>query len=242
MTDHIVKAYGEELDRLKAAAVAMGKLSSEQLEDAISAVERSDVDLAARVVEREPDADQMEHQIERLAIRLLALRQPMAIDLREILSALRIANELERICDYAEDLAKRLIALQTTGIEPVHSLINLGRFAITMVKDAMSAYEAENARQAQDVWDRDKTLDEMYTGLFRELLTYMLEDVRRMSASTHMLFMARAIERVGDRATNIAEMVRYLVSGTPVEEERPKADMTKSIIVPANSGVTDATR
>jgi phosphate transport system protein len=164
-------------------------------------------------------------------VRLLALRQPVAVDLRMILAALRIANELERICDHAEDMAKRLIALGTGGAKPVRSLVNLGRFATAMVKDAMHAYTARDAQLAREVWDKDRELDEMYTALFRELLTYMIEDPRRLSASSHMLFMARDLERVGDRATNIAEMVRYLVSGIPVEEERPKADATKSIML-----------
>jgi len=171
------------------------------------------------------------HQIDDMVIRVLALRQPWAIDLREVLSALRIAIELERICDHAEDLAQRLITLRSARVEPVHSIVNLGRFAMKMVGDALNAYSKMDDVEAQQVWTRDIELDAMYTALFRELLTYMLEDPRGISANTQMLFMARAIERIGDRATNIAETVRYLVGGTPVEEERPKADATKSIML-----------
>jgi phosphate transport system protein len=234
MTDHLSKSFEEELLRLKSLVVTMGNLTIEQLETALQAAERLDTALAARVIEREPEADRLEHQIDSLVIRVLALRQPMAVDLRQALSGLRIANELERICDHAKGLAERLIALATSGNARLRSLINLGRFAVVMVKDAMHAYHEVDALQAEEVWNRDKELDEMYTGLFRELLTYMAEDPRRISSSTQMLFMARDIERVGDHATNIAEMVSYLVGGVPVEEERPKADATKSLVLAAS--------
>ena len=132
-------------------------------------------------------------------------------------------------------MAKRVMVLGDGAIEVMHSLVALGRFATAMVKDAMHAYAAKDEREAQQVWDRDRELDAMYTGLFRELITYMIEDPRRISSSTHMLFIARGVERIGDRATNIAEAVRYIVSGVPIEEERPKADATKSMMVPTAS-------
>jgi len=229
MTDHMSRPFEEELLRLKDLVLTMGSLTIDQLDRALQAAHRSDTALATRVIEREPEADRLEHQIDTLVIRVLALRQPMAVDLRQALSALRIANELERICDHAKDFAERLIALAVGGNGRLRSLINLGRFATIMVKDAMHAYQEADAREAEDVWNRDKELDEMYTGLFRELHTYMAEDARRISPSVQMLFMARDIERVGDRATNIAEMVQYLVSGLPQEEERQKADATKSL-------------
>jgi len=231
MTDHISKSFEEDLLRLKDLVIVMGGLTIRQLDGALQAAEGSDTSIATRVIEREPEADRLEHEIDGLVIRILALRQPMAVDLRHALSALRIANELERICDHAKDFAQRLIALAAGGNARLRSLINLGRFATVMVKDAMRAYQEADDRQAEDVWHRDRVLDEMYTGLFRELLTYMAEDARRISASVQMLFMARDIERVGDRATNIAEMVRYLVGGLPVEEARQKADATKSMIL-----------
>jgi len=233
MTDHLSRSFEEDLLRLKDLVIGMGDLTIEQLDRAFQAADRSDPSMAAVVIEHEPEADRLEHEIDNLVIRVLALRQPMAVDLRNALSALRIANELERICDHAKDFAQRLIALAAAGNARLRSLINLGRFATIMVKDAMHAYQEADDRQAEDVWNRDKELDEMYTGVFRELLTYMAEDARRISASVQMLFMARDIERVGDRATNIAEMVRYLVGGLPVEEKRQKADATKSMILPA---------
>ena len=229
MTNHIVKSFDEELRRLKELVKGMGILTSEQLKAAVDAVERSDRAIACRVVEREPEADRMQHEIDRLSVRLLALRQPVAVDLREVLSAQRIANELERICDYAEDLAERFIGLRMSGEEPHRSLVALARFAVAMVEDAMVAYACRDNGRAQEVWARDKELDEMYSTCFAELLAYMMENSQRTSAGTQMLMMARAIERAGDRATNIAEMVRYLVGGTLVEEERPKADTTKTL-------------
>ena len=227
----MMKPFEEELARLKGMVTDMGELTDVQLQAATGSIEGPDSELARSVIQREPEANRMMHEIDNLVIRVLALRQPWAVDLREVLSALRIAIELERICDHAEDLAERVITLRTARVEPVHSLVNLGRFAMKMVNDAMHAYTQRDANEAQQIWTRDAELDAMYTALFRELLTYMLEDPRGISANTQMLFMARAIERIGDRATNIAETVRYLVGGTPVEEERPKADATKSILL-----------
>jgi phosphate transport system protein len=227
--DHIVRSFDEQLRRLNQLVEEMGKLTCEQLKGALDAVERSDRAIACRVIEREADADRMQHEIDRLSICLLALRQPVAIDLREVLSAQRIANELERICDYAEDLAERFIALRTSGEEPMRSLIALGRFAVAMVEGAMAAYSSRDNQRAQEVWTRDKELDEMYSACFAELLAYMMQNSQRTSTGSQMLMMARTIERAGDRATNIAEMVRYLVGGMLVEEERPKADTTKTL-------------
>jgi phosphate transport system protein len=229
MIDHTVKSFDQELNRLKDMVKTMGKLTCEQLKAGVDAIEASDRDLAKRVIEREPQADRMEHEIDRLAIRLLALRHPVAIDLREVLSAQRIANELERICDYAEDLAERCIGLRAVGGEPMAPLISLGRFAVALVEDAVTAYANGDTRQAQEVWARDKDLDEMYSSCFGKLLAFMTGDPRRTSTGTQMLMMARALERAGDRATNIAEVVRYLVEGTIVEEERPKANATKAL-------------
>lgn len=230
MTQHVSRSFEQEMSRLKHLVVTMGGLTVEQLNTALDALERVDSALATRVIEREPEADRLEHEIDRLVIHVLALRQPMAVDLRAALAGLRIANELERICDHAEDLAERLIALAAGGDERLRSLINLGRFALVMVQDAMHAYREADAREAAEVRTRDKELDAMYSGLFRELITYMAENKRWISMSTQMLFMARDIERVGDHATNIAEMVTYLVGGVPVEDERPKADTTTSVV------------
>jgi phosphate transport system protein len=229
-----MKSFNKELDGLKAHVLRLGRLTQKQLDRALDAAEKLDIGLAALILEREPDANRMEHEVDQLAIRLLALRQPVANDLRAVISALRIANELERVCDYAADFAERFITLQTRDGEPIRALVNIGRFAVLMLEDAMQAYESGNVRQAEVVWSRDKELDKMYTELFRQLLGCMVKDAGRISMSTQMLFMARDIERVGDRATNIAENVWYLIRGTMPEETRPKADATRSIVSPTS--------
>lgn len=231
MTNHPTKPYEKELFRLNHAITVMGELTGEQLATVIAAAERSDARFAASVIERDPEADRMAQEVHNLAVRILALRHPIAIDLRQVMSALKIAGELERICDYAKDLALRLIALRTAQIEPLHSLLDLARSAATMVDDTMQAYTQMDVAEARAVWNRDAELDARYTAVFRELLLHMLEDPRRISAGTQMLFMARAVERIGDRATNIAEIVMYLVGGTAIEDERPKADATKSMML-----------
>ena len=181
--EHAVKSYENELDLLRSLTLSMGKLTGEQLDRALEAIESLDADSAARVIEREPEADRLEHEIDTLVARILALRQPVASDLRHILASLRIANELERICDYAEDLGKRVMAMSGSPAALSSSLINLGRFSATMVQDAMDAYAERNVDKARDVWGRDKDLDDLYTGLFRELLTYMMEDPHQISVT-----------------------------------------------------------
>lgn len=229
-SNHTVKSYNEQLRLLKSNAMLMGRLTLEQLQDALDAVERSDSSPAHRVIEREPQANHMEHEIDELATRVLALRQPVAVDLRAVLSSLRIANELERICDYAVDLAERSLTLRNDGGEQIPSFIAFGRYAAKMVGDALAAFENGDDGQAQDVWNRDKELDAMYTAIFRALVKRMIDDPDGISVTTQFLFMARSIERTGDRATNIAEDVLYLVRGTLPEDDRPKGDVTRRIL------------
>ena len=212
--EHIIKRYDEELDRLNKMIVEMGGLAESQLAAAIDAVVKRDSDLAASVVEGDGRVDQIERDLDTLAIRLLALRQPMARDLREIFVALKIASDLERICDYAANVAKRSIALaQTPPIQPVYALPRMAHLALALVKDVIDAYVERDPDKALDVWNRDEELDEMYSSLFREFLTYMMEDPRNIGVYTHLLFMAKNIERIGDHATNIAEDLYYLIYG-----------------------------
>src|ERR1051325_7332364 len=225
--EHIIKSYDDELSRLNQIIVEMGGLAESQLASAIASVVQRDSDLAGRVVEADAAVDQLERDLDNLAIRLLALRQPMARDLREIVAALKIASDLERICDYAANVAKPSIALaQTPPIQPVQSLPRMTRLALLLVKDVIDAYVARDADKAYAVWVRDEELDEMYASLFRVLLTYMMEDPRNIGPCTHLLFIAKNIERIGDHATNIAEIVYYLVHGRSLDEERPKGDNT----------------
>jgi phosphate transport system protein len=223
--EHIIKSYDEELDRLNKMIVEMGGLAESQLADAIEGVVKRDSDLAARVIQDDEKVDQLERDLDNLAIRLLALRQPMARDLREIVAALKIAADIERICDYAANVAKRSIALaQSPPVQLVYALPRMAHLAQLLVKDVIDAYIARDADKAIRVWNRDEELDEMYSSVFRELLTYMMEDPRNIGACTHLLFMAKNIERIGDHATNIAENLYYLVHGTPLTEARPKRD------------------
>jgi phosphate transport system protein len=235
--EHIIKSYDEELERLSNMIVEMGGLAESQLASAIEAVSERDSELAARVIEGDDKVDQLERDLDNLAIRLLALRQPMARDLREIVAALKIGSDLERICDYAVNVAKRSIALaQTPPIQPVHSLPRMAHFALLEIKDVIDAYVARDADKAFAVWMRDEELDEMYANLFRVFLTYMMEDPRNIGPCTHLLFMAKNIERIGDHATNIAENVYYLVHGIPLTEARPKGDRSSLEVVGPGRG------
>jgi len=224
-SEHIVKSYDEELERLKQIIVEMGGMAESQLADAIDAVTKRDSELAAQVIQADDKVDQLERDLDNLAVRLLALRQPMARDLREVVAALKIASDLERICDYAANVAKRSIALaQSPPIQPAHALPRMAQLALLLVKDVIDAYVERDPDKALDVWNRDEELDEMYSSLFREFLTYMMEDPRNIGVYTHLLFMAKNIERIGDHATNIAEDLYYLVYGRPLDQVRPKGD------------------
>jgi phosphate transport system protein len=236
-SEHIVRGYDEELQKLNNTIAEMGGLAESQLGAAIEAVAERDSELAARVVEGDAKVDQLERDLDNLAIRILALRQPVARDLREIFAALKIASDLERIADYAANVAKRSIALsQTPPVRPVYALPRMAHFAQVQIKDILDAYVARDAEKAYAVWTRDAELDEMYSSLFRELLTYMMEDPRSIGPCTHLLFMAKNIERVGDHATNIAEKLYYLVNGTPLEQARPKGDLSSLEVVAPSSG------
>jgi len=233
VSEHIIKSYDEELRRLDNAITQMGGLAETQLANAIEAVVKRDSRLAADVVEADARVDQLEQDIESLALRLLALRQPMAVDLRQILAALKTASDLERIGDYATNVAKRSIVLnQSPAVKPAFSIPRMGRLGQAMIKDVLDAYVERDADKALLVWARDEELDEMYTSLFRELLTYMIEDPRNITACTHLLFMAKNIERIGDHATNIAETLYFMVHGTPLTMSRPKRDWTTSTSAP----------
>jgi phosphate transport system protein len=232
VSEHIIKSYDEELQRLDRTITAMGGLAESQLGDAIDAVTRRDSELAAEVIEGDNQVDQLERDIESLVMRLLALRQPMARDLRQSIAALKIASDLERIGDYAANVAKRSIALnQTPPVKPVYAVPRMGRLAQAMIKDILDAYVERDAEKALAVWLRDEELDEMYTSLFRELLTYMIEDPRNITACTHLLFIAKNLERIGDHTTNVAETLYFLVHGTPLAQVRPKGDRSSLAVI-----------
>ncbi|TCO39947.1 phosphate signaling complex protein PhoU [Dokdonella fugitiva] len=225
--DHIVKSYDEELERLTGELQRMGKLALAQLAAAVDAVIERDSHAASKIVHNDRTIDALEHEVSHDVVRLLALRQPMARDLREILAALRIATDIERIGDYAANVAKRSIVLnQSKPVQLVAALPRLARLAQSLAEDVLDAYRNYDADKALDAWARDEELDEQYTGLFRELLTYMMEDPRNITPCTHLLFMAKNLERIGDHATNIAENVYFLVHGTQIAQARRKGDTT----------------
>ncbi|RMD61552.1 MAG: phosphate transport system regulatory protein PhoU [Alphaproteobacteria bacterium] len=235
---HIVRSFDEELRGLSEIIVRMGGMAEAQLAAAIDALVKRDADMAARVVQQDAAIDALEERLDHDAIRLLALRQPLADDLREVIAALKISSDLERIGDYAANVAKRAIAIcQTPPIEPVRAIPRMGRLVQAIIKDTLDAYVARDADRAIDVWHRDEEVDEMYTALFRELLTYMMEDPRNITAGTHLLFIAKNIERIGDHATNIAETIHYLVTGRRLEGGRPKGDTSSfEVVRPAPQG------
>jgi len=230
--DHTVKSFDVELRRLVQEIAQMGGLAEEQLAQAIDALARRDSEAAAKVIESDRRIDTMEHDASNLAVRILALRQPMATDLREVVAAIKISSDIERIGDYAKNIAKRALQLNQLGpLRPVSSIPRMGRLAQQIVKDVLDAYVEKDAALAVAAWRRDEEIDDLYTSLFRELLTYMMEDPRNITLCIHLLFCAKNIERMGDHATNIAETVYYMVEGRPLADERPKGDTTASATV-----------
>ncbi len=231
-SEHIVKSFDEELQQLNAVVLRMGGVAEAQLAGSIEALVRRDTNLAERVVRGDEAIDQMESELDEQAIRTLALRQPMANDLREVISGLKISSDLERIGDYAKNIAKRTIALnQLSHHEAVRSIPRMAKLVQGIIKDVLDAYANQDSDRAMDVWHRDAEVDEMYTALFRELLTYMMEDPRNISPCTHLVFIAKNIERIGDHATNIAETIYYLATGERIEGGRPKGDMSSFQII-----------
>lgn len=232
-SDHIVRSYDEELKTLKDTVVRMGGMAETLLTSAIQAVVKRDSELARRTVDSDALIDALEQDIDNLCMRLLALRQPMAGDLREIIAALKISSDIERIADYGANVAKRAIALsQSAPVKPLHAIPRMTRLAQGMIKDVLDAYRERDVEKAVDVWQRDEEVDEIYTSLFRELLTYMMEDPRSISTCTHLLFIAKNIERIGDHATNVAETIYFLVNGTYLDADRPKGDTSSLDMVP----------
>jgi phosphate transport system protein len=233
MTDHTVKAFTEKLEMLTTSIAQMGGLAEAQLANAIDGIAKRDTHLAESAVGGDKQIDQLQQQVEDQALKLLALRQPMAVDLRETLAAIKIASELERIGDLAKNIAKRAIVLnREPPIRLTQSLARMGRQSLAQLKLVLDAYSDRDASAAEAVWKQDGEIDETYNSLFRELLTYMMEDPRTIGLSTHLLFVAKNIERTGDHATNIAEVVFHMVSGGHLASERPKADTTSETRVP----------
>ncbi|HEY2138159.1 MAG TPA: phosphate signaling complex protein PhoU [Xanthobacteraceae bacterium] len=234
MMEHTIKAFDADLQDLIRVVAEMGGLAEKQIGDAFAALDRRDLALAERVVADDAKIDALQREIEEKAILTIARRQPMAVDLREIVGALRVSNDLERIGDLAKNIAKRVGALEgdfqpqqvMRGVEHMTELV------LTQIKDVLDSFARRDAAEAMTVWRGDEEVDAVNNSLFRELLTYMMEDPRNISYCIHLLFCAKNIERMGDHATNIAETVYYMVEGHAIAEERPKGDTTAMTNIP----------
>ncbi len=224
--EHTVRAYDAELDAITAELARMGGLAESEVADAIKAIANRDVALAASVIARDIKLDGLEMDIERKAVRLIALRQPVADDLRRTVAAMKISMNLERCGDLAKNIAKRaLVIAESAPITPLTSSIErMGELVTTRLKDVLDALTSREVEQAVAVWTQDHEVDEHYDAIFRELLTYMMGDPRTITSCAHLLFVAKNLERIGDHATNIAEILHYEITGVELTEERPKSD------------------
>ncbi len=236
MAEHIVSSYDNDLQGLRRRITEMGGIAEKMLVDAIAALVRHDKALAQSVIASDSRLDVLQREVEESAILTIARRQPLAVDLRETISAIRVSGDVERIGDLAKNIAKRALAIgeEFQPQKIVLGLQHMSDLVLGQLKDVLDAYTQQDTAKAVDVWKRDGAIDALYTSLFRELLTYMMEDPRNISFCTHLLFCAKNIERIGDHTTNIAETVHYLVLGENLAIDRPKND--RSIDATVNTG------
>ncbi|MEO9339355.1 phosphate signaling complex protein PhoU [Mesorhizobium sp. SB112] len=230
-SQHIVRAYEEELQFLARKIASMGGHAERMVDQAVIALVNSDLGLAQRVIKDDAVLDEAQREIDDKAILIIARRQPMATDLREIIGAIRISADLERVGDLGKNVAKRVSAISEAR-QPeslFRGLEALAELALTQLKEVLDVYASRSVEKIGFVRDRDEQIDAMYTSLFRELLTYMMEDPRNITPCTHLLFCAKNIERIGDHATNIAETIYYVVTGSLLPAERPKEDTTHTV-------------
>jgi phosphate transport system protein len=228
MSEHTSRAFDSDLQEIARSVAEMGGLVERQITDAIRALVERDTDLAERVIATDPAIDALQREIEEKAILTIARRQPMAVDLREIVGATRVCNDLERIGDHAKHIGKRVVALDDDfypqklirGVEHMSAMVS------ALLKQVLDAYASRDVPAALVVWKGDEEVDALCTSLFRELFTYMMEDPRNITFCMHLMFCAKDIERMGDHATNIAETVYYMIEGRPITEQRPKGDTT----------------
>lgn len=227
MNEHTVSAYDLEIKDLQSKIAEMGGIAEKMLSDTMDALSRRDTRLAQQIILADTRLDVLQRDIEEKAILTIAKRQPMAVDLRDIVATIRIANDIERVGDLVKNIAKRIVAME--GQFPPQKLLSgintMSLMALEQFKRIIDAYTQRDADIAISVWQRDGSVDNLYNSLFRELLTYMMEDPRNITFCTHLLFSAKNVERIGDHATNIAETVHYLVTGEMLAVDRPKGDI-----------------
>lgn len=226
MTQHIVRAYDEELGVLSAKINQMGGIAEAMLVDAVDALARHDVAKARSVIERDTQLDAIQHEIEELAVLIIARRQPMANDLRHIMGTIRIASDIERIGDLVKNIAKRVTVMEERfmGARSLTGIQHMAHLVLGQVKAVLDSFAQNSADLARHVWLHDGEVDTLNNSLFRELLTYMMEDPRSITFATHLLFIAKNVERAGDHATNIAETVYFIETGQQLSGPRPKGD------------------
>jgi phosphate transport system protein len=227
LSDHTVKSYDEELNQMTGIILRMGGIVEQQFSDAIASLTKRDPELATHVISEDINVDRLEHEIHHLVTRMLALRQPMADDLRLITASLKISGDIERIGDYAANIAKRSSVIsQVEPMKPADIVPRMAKIVQSMITNVLNAYVEQNEEKARAVWLQDERVDETYNSAFSEMLTYMMEDPRHITPCTHLLFIAKNVERIGDHVTNIAEMISFVVTGNPIDAERPKGDTT----------------
>jgi phosphate transport system protein len=233
LSEHTVRSYDEELKYLAQKIAEMGGHAERMVEQSVKALVSGDMDLAKRVVLDDQFLDDTQREIDEKAIMVIAKRQPMASDLREIIGAIRISGDLERVGDMGKNIAKRNFAVSETKhpLKIFRGLESLSSLAITQLSDVLDAYASRSVEALDRVRNRDDEIDAMYTSLFRELLTYMMEDPRNISSCTHLLFCAKNLERIGDHATNIAETIYYIVTGQQMSMDRPKEDKSHRVVL-----------
>ncbi len=238
MVEHTVKSYDRDLDTIERLIAEMGGIAEKMVIEAVDALANSDAVLAHQVVAADPRLDALQREIEDLAVTTIARRQPVAMDLRELIGAIRVAGDLERVGDLAKNIAKRTIKLGTESkvARAIVGLRHMNEVATELMKDVLDAYAQRDAERAREVWERDVDLDALEDSVFRDLLTHMMEDPRNISFCAHLLFCSKNIERIGDHATNIAETVVYLVTGEPMPSERPRGRQETDIDVEAAGG------
>jgi len=230
--EHLVKSFDLELKRLRNMMAEMGGIVESQVALAAEAIMNRDSAAATRAVEADPKVDALERQIEQFVVRMLALRQPMAGDLRQVVAALKITGDLERVGDYAANVAKRSMVLAQFQLPySLAGLAHMARLVQEQLKSIMDALGAGDTEKAVEVWRSDRVVDDIYNALFRELITYMMEDPRNITPCTHLLFIAKNLERIGDHATNIAETIYYAVTGDVLPDTRPKGDTSAFTVV-----------
>jgi phosphate transport system protein len=236
--EHTVKGYDRELDRIERLIAEMGGIAEKMVVGAVDALASADPVLAHRVVTTDHRLDALQGEIENLAVMTIAGRQPVTVDLRELIGAIRAASDLERVGDLAKNIGKRTIKLGVEARVPhaIGGLRHMNEIATELMKDVLDAYAQRDAERVREVWERDVDLDVLEDSVFRDLLTYMMEDPRNISSCAHLLFCSKNIERIGDHATNIAETVVYLVTGQPIRSERPRGRRETDIAVKVNGG------